>query len=207
MRTTIEDEIDHLNKAAEENFSRWLVSAGLPPDPDRPMTLEEIRQLPVRMPPPLPDDVDAVIEKILTAFIAATDAERDAWRERLNTYGRRRLLRFASQMAVTAVRLNSEHCIELGLAAVAMESGRQDYRDSLFPVATLYHSAQKLNLDAARLFARAVALALPGHLRNELKRFPSRPEGQRSLAAFYLREAGEGADFHYENLPWPSSPG
>jgi hypothetical protein len=201
MRTTIEDEIDHLNQAAEENFSRWLVSAGLPADPQRRMTLEEIRQLPARMPPPLPDDMDAVIEKILTAFIEAPDAERDGWRERLNTYGCKRFLRFASHMAVEAVRLNSEHCIELGLAAVAMESGRQDYRDSLFPVATLYHSAQKLNLNVGLLFAQAVALALPGHLRNELKRFPSRPEAQRSLEAFYLREVGTDEDFHYESLP------
>lgn len=198
---TIEDEIDHLNKAAEENFSRWLVSAGLPADLKRQTTLEEIRQLPARMPPPRPDDLDVVIEKILTAFIAATDAERDAWRERLNTYGRKRFLRFASDMAVEAVRLNSEHCIELGLAAVALESGRRDYRDSLFPVATLYHSAQKLNLNVALLFAQAVPLALPGHLRNELKCFPSRPEAQRSLETFYLREVGTGDDFHYESLP------
>jgi hypothetical protein len=104
-------------------------------------------------------------------------------------------------MAVKAVKLNSADCIELGLAAVAMEGGRQDYRESLLPVAKLYHSARKLNLDAALLFARAVVITLHGHLRNELKRFPSRPEGEKSLAAFHLREVGEGADFHYENVP------
>jgi len=195
---TIEEDIDRLNANAEDNFRRWVVSAGLPADPQQQLTPEQVRQLLTGMPPPLPDDLDATIEKIIAAYIAAEDSVRDGWRERLSTYGRKRLLRFASDMAVNAVTLDSAACIELGLAAVAMEGGRQDFRDSLLPVAKLYHSARKLNLDVAFLFARAVVLTLHGHLRNELKRFPSRPEGERSLAAF---EVGTGDDFHYERLP------
>jgi hypothetical protein len=205
----VEEEIDRLNTTAEENFRQWLASAGmpsdLPPDPRQPLTPEEVRELTARRPPPLPEEMDAAIERIVAAFVAADDPLRDAWRERINTHSRRHLLRFASDMATAAVKLNSAHSIQLGLAAMAMEGGHPVYRERLLPIVKLYHSAVKLNLDTTLLFAWAAALALPGHLRNALKRFPSRPEGQRRLAAFYLREVGTQEDFHYENVPWPET--
>ena len=66
----------------------------------------------------------------------------------------------AQEAAELAVREDDPERIEFGLAALALEGGWPDWRDTLVLLTLLHVSARKLGLDADRIFEQeAAALA------------------------------------------------
>jgi hypothetical protein len=105
-------------------------------------------------------------------------------------------------MAVLAVRENSPELIELGLVALAIEDGGQDWRDSILALFQLYHSAGKLGMDAEATFSKIALLAEPGVIKKEMNGFPHRPPESRNLKAFCMAEEIGEDGFWYRQIPW-----
>jgi hypothetical protein len=107
---------------------------------------------------------------------------------------------FARSMAENSVRESSPEAIWDGLMALVIENFVFDYRDSLMRLVLLYHSAIKLGLDTETLFARAASLAVNPKVAEQVRNFPLRRPGARSLSAFLYGESGEGATFAYRKF-------
>lgn len=137
---------------------------------------------------------DAVLP-LSEAFVSAGPAERRSIAERLSPDALGILRTFAHEAAVLAVRRESPRLIAQGLTVVAILGEVDDARDLSFYLATLYHVALKLGIDAPSLFAQAAALC-SGFIRGVMESFPLLPPRSRSLAAFNLREVqtGDGYD-------------
>jgi hypothetical protein len=148
---------------------------------------------------PRPRDYTKLIEPVfpvIAAFRAAAPAERAGAGAKLTLDAREILGNFAHGMAVLSVRQESPAFITQGLIALAIVSNLNDPRDLCFFLATLYHSAEKLGIDAPKVFADAATLVPSEDFRNWMRHFPLRPPEARALSAFLLREVNtdEGYD-------------
>ena len=92
------------------------------------------------------------LEAAVTAFREAEPEERTAMNAAL-TKGEAVILDgLAQEAAEAAVRENDPEKIRFGLAALALEGGWPDWRDTTVLLTLLHVSARKLGLDADRLF-------------------------------------------------------
>ncbi len=144
---------------------------------------------------------DAVVPMI-EAFATANSTDRASLASKLNLDARGILRTFASSMPVLAVRRQSPELIAQGLTALAILSKIDDYRDLTFYLCALHHSARKLGVNTAKLFADVATLTPSLSFQAEMRGFPSRPPESRDLAAFRFREtsAADGFDLVQEGL-------
>ncbi|MEO8289492.1 MAG: hypothetical protein ABI649_00670 [Gaiellaceae bacterium] len=100
------------------------------------------------------------LEGAVAAFRAAGPDERSAMSAALTREDSAWLNSLAREAAERAVRESDHERIRFGLAALALEGGWPDWRDTLVTLTLLHVSARKLELDADRLFEdEAEALA------------------------------------------------
>jgi hypothetical protein len=92
------------------------------------------------------------LEAAVDAFRAANPAERTTMNAALTRGEAAVLDGIAQEAAETAVREEDPERIRFGLAALALEGGYPDWRDTLVLLTLLHVSARKLGLDADRLF-------------------------------------------------------
>jgi hypothetical protein len=147
--------------------------------------------------------LEEAITAVVKIFEAADQNNRRAIASELSSHARHRLLGYAADMAVLAVRRPSRALIEHGLTALVIEGGTRDLRDSIVALAKLYNSAVKLGMNAKKAFEVAAALAEPGMLRTEIHEFPLRRPEDRSLKFFGWIEETTEEGFRYKQvLPW-----
>ncbi len=151
--------------------------------------------------------LEEAMTSVVKMFVLADEGARRAISSRLNVHGRRAFLGYAANMAVLAVRAQSPALIEQGLAALVIEGGSQDYRDSVVAMAKLYHSAVKLGMNAPNAFETAAHLADPGIIKKEMNGFPRRLLKDRDLKAFSQTEEITEEGFRYKQVPWPLTQG
>lgn len=169
----------------------------------RRLSLEEVVQL-VNDPPKRPRSIpmETALGVIVEAVLSADENGRQTIYSSLTRHSRCKFLGFAARMSVQAVRENSPALIEQGLAALVIENGGNDWRDSIVALFQLYHSACKLGMDAAAVFAKIAELAEPGVIKKEIAHFPHRPPESRSLRAFCMKEEHTAEGFCYRHIPW-----
>ena len=100
------------------------------------------------------------LEAAVTAFRGAEPEERAAMNAALTRKEAGILDGLAREAAEAAVRENDPERIRFGLAALALEGGWPDWRDTTVVLTLLHVSARKLELDADRIFyeeSRALA--------------------------------------------------
>ena len=144
--------------------------------------------------------LNAVIPIIEAFGSTGSLAERAGVALRLNHDARGTLRTFADRAAVLAYRRQSPVLIQKGLTAFAILGEVDDVRDLTFYLATLYHSALKLGMDARRVFSDAASLSPSVLLRDQMLGFPLRDPQDKDLRAFNLHETTteEGFDFIQE---------
>ncbi len=99
------------------------------------------------------------LEATIGAFRVAAPEERAAMNAALTREDAALLDGMAQEAAETAVREEDPERIRFGLAALALEGGWPDWRDTLVLLTLLHVSARKLGLDADKVFdAEAAAL-------------------------------------------------
>ena len=107
------------------------------------------------------------------------------------------LCTYAERLAAIAVRASSVEPLHDGLVAVAMAvEALDDYRDHLYPLAAVNHSAAMLGTTFSAL-VNTVADELPPAALTRLRAFNEREERDRSLQAFGLRTDGSGDEVRY----------
>jgi hypothetical protein len=92
------------------------------------------------------------LEAAVDAFRAASTEERTAMNAALTRADAGMLEGIAQEAAEAAVREDDPERIRFGLAALALEGGWPDWRDTTVLLTLLHVSARKLGLDADRLF-------------------------------------------------------
>ncbi len=102
---------------------------------------------------------DLQIEKICWAYIKTSDAEREAYRNRVANGGS--LWHFAHRVAIRAIRTGQVESIRLGLAALSLEDCRNDLRDTSRLLVMLLHAAEQIGADCEQEFAFGAAISTP----------------------------------------------
>ena len=127
---------------------------------DQPLDLPTVlgllhqRSIPIQF-----DAIRARVPDLLERFRQADPAYRAELRARITPEHGSRLVWFARDAAVQAVRPHSSAPIILGLLAVALEGVKFDFRDTVTTLCLLYHSAMKIGVDPVPLFQEAASYA------------------------------------------------
>ncbi len=187
----MDDAIDHLNALAADS--------GRDQTPMR--TTEQLREF-FKNPPKRPYSVplEEALTSVVKMFAMADENARREIASRLTPSARNRLLGYAADMAVLAVRRQSPALIEQGLIAIAIENASRDWRDSIAAMAKLYHSASKLGMNAEEAFEQAAGFAEPGTIQTEMRGFPRRHPKDRDLRAFYQTVEMSDDGFCYKQI-------
>ncbi|SPF43811.1 hypothetical protein SBA4_3100009 [Candidatus Sulfopaludibacter sp. SbA4] len=169
--------------------------------------IELVRQLNGAAPPgfglglPHPP-VDGIMAALIEAFRSADVNQRRAATEALTVDAELLLLSYAWESAAEAVRRSAPSILADGLAALSIENGRYDARDSIVQMAVLFRSAEKLGLNTVSLFTEAADLALDAEFKRVMVGFPSRlPENRDLGKAFFIGEKMTKDGFEYERQP------
>ena len=152
----------------------------------KPLTLQRVQEL-FRHPPKLLDFDPGMglVTSIVAAFTSANPSARLRLVSRLSKNSSNPLLSYAYKMAIDAVRQTSPELVVRGLAALAIEGGRIDIRDSIIPMALLHHSALKLGMDVKEVFSTSASLSSSASLIQAMRSFPQREPENKELKAFY----------------------
>jgi len=147
------------------------------------------------------NDAGGVVSLIDAFVCARRNGDRSDFSVGLTAESLCALRKFAGEASALAVRRNSPELIEQGLTVLTILGDVDDARDLTLYLATLYHSAMKLGIDAPALFSKVACLAgdgqLAGFLRDAMAGFPLRPAADRELSAFGLREVMMDDGFNY----------
>jgi hypothetical protein len=108
-----------------------------------------------------------------------------------------RLITYARAAGTVAIRRKEPPFISAGLAALAIEGGQLDYRDSLVALSLLCHSARLLGLDERQLCSNAARLSPSAEFAQTVTNFPNRNPEQKDISAFglVLREGPSGLTY------------
>lgn len=148
------------------------------------------------------DRIAATVEQLCNTYMNADAQLRKKIRESLTADFA--LFWFAHDMALRAVRENRAEYLRMGLLALVIEDARRDSRDTLFPLALLYHSASKLGTDVTQLFLWAASMAT-ARMEHVLVEFLDRPAPLREISNFGFKEVQTGSGFDYASTREPSN--
>lgn len=148
---------------------------------------------------PIPCPFDAEISKFVCMFMQATPDERLQVISNFRPENSGFLFAFSERMAALGVRERSKQKLLEGLVALVIEDYKNDPRDNIICLAPLYHSATKIGVNPAALFAEAASYA-NSEAAGIIAHFPTRPAELRSLEAMAYKESYESDGFRYERI-------
>jgi hypothetical protein len=145
----------------------------------------------------IPHPLDEVIIQVIDTYRGASKAQRQAMLEEVTQRSGGVLCASAERLAAMAVRANSVAPLYQALVAIGIgDEALEDYRDHLFSLTAVDHSAGLLSTTLSALID-TVANELPPAGLTCLHMFNRRQPRDRSLQAFGLRTEGEGPEFRY----------
>lgn len=97
--------------------------------------------------------------QLLKLYATSSLHERAALRDKCTYELRCALHHFAWRMAVSAMRLNSEEPLRLGLMAISLEDLRIDMRDTLTWLSLLHYASVRIHTDGDQVFLRAAGIS------------------------------------------------
>lgn len=151
----------------------------------------------------LPSDVIESIERLADAFACSDPEEREEMVGQVEASFRFIFEGYAFHAAQEAIRRNDPGLVKRGLIALAIENTSRDWRDIIPPLALLYRSAGKLNMDASELFYEVAQIAFPP-FRKLIEGYDGgRVRGFRPIESFHYKETGEGDTFAYVGVEPP----
>jgi hypothetical protein len=111
---------------------------------------------------PTQNSLDSALREFCRAFAEADEDSRARIRESISTDEFYTLLMFSKRAAVFAMREQNVDWVVNGLTAVAMvEQERTDFRDILWALGVLYHSAKRIGDNPDILLRNAAAISEP----------------------------------------------
>jgi hypothetical protein len=138
------------------------LKAGNPPPSPFPNGEYEARPGECELLNPAPSDLDTQIRKACKTFSSLPQNERRKFTASISMDEFYRLITFARRSAVFALRGKDADLLQDALSALAMiETKRTDFRDVVWVLALLHHTAAQIGLDADSLIRRTSQLAEP----------------------------------------------
>lgn len=111
---------------------------------------------------PAQNSLDSALRELCRAFAEADEESRTSMRESISIDEFNTLLMFSNRAAIFAMREQDIDWVVNGLTAVAMvEQERTDFRDILWALGVLYHSAKKFGDNPDILLRNAAAISEP----------------------------------------------
>jgi hypothetical protein len=111
---------------------------------------------------PAPSDLDVQIRKSCKLFPELSQIDRTKYIAAVSMGEFYKLITFARRSAVFALRSRDAELLQDALSALAMiEAKRTDFRDVVWVLALLHHTAKQIGLDADSLIRSAAQLAEP----------------------------------------------
>jgi hypothetical protein len=107
------------------------------------------------------------------------------------------LLTFAARMATLSVREHNRERLKSALAALALEGGRIDLRETLQVLSLIYDAALRIGQSPGPLFSEGAQMSAGDRLAEEMARFPERAEESRSIESMGFTIDGSGDRFQY----------
>jgi len=161
-----------------------------------PETIEEIFHL--LDPSTIPfnhEDNEYKVSSFIDYFLNGNELEQELIRERVAHGDYRRLTGYSWRMANQAIRRWDVGDIRRGVAAIVLEGGRQNYRDSIVSLCLLYHSALKLSIDPYHIFSNLARLGT-GKAESLVAGYLA--SGEKSIEAMSFKEGvDENGAFKY----------
>jgi hypothetical protein len=146
--------------------------------------------------PHIPLELASKIKALCDVFASAGSEERSAMISLVQPSFSFVFLWFAKEMAIQAVRQNSQQAIVDGVTVLLIENCKFDGRDSTVPLALLYHSAETLGLNTNVLFTSAAQMT--NHKATQfILEFLRRPPATKSIEAFGYAEGQDSSGFMY----------
>jgi hypothetical protein len=111
---------------------------------------------------PYPSELDQLIERLVSLYPMATDAERAKARQILTHQTASDCLQaFVLRMATQGCRRTDPALIAAGLMALVLEDERSDYRETLMLLSVVINAAVRIGADLVEMFDRAAEVATP----------------------------------------------
>ncbi len=111
---------------------------------------------------PYPSELDQLIERLVSLYPMATDAERAEARQILTHQNASDCLQaFVLRMATQGCRRTDPALIDAGLMALVLEDERSDYRETLMLLSVVVNAAVRIGADLVEMFDRAAEVATP----------------------------------------------
>jgi hypothetical protein len=146
---------------------------------------------------PIPQPRDSEISKLLRAWIALDEVDRNQSALEISDEQRPTLLAYSERMASLAVRERNQEFIILGLIALGVDGWRFDWRDNVLIVSLHFEAAERISASPEAIFA-AAAQWLPEQPARGLRAFLGRSAHDKSLGAMgYVAGKDEGG-FRYQ---------
>ena len=141
---------------------------------------------------PLDSDLMYILADICDSYIAGSDVEGTEIRALVSYEISFLFFLFSHKMAEKAVQEQSRKYLIQSLVALLVEDGTFDWRDSTIALSKVFHSAQRIGLNADEFFQSMKDISGPIMLPH-LRAFPARDPSKQSIETFGFKE-GENAD-------------
>jgi hypothetical protein len=111
---------------------------------------------------PYPSELDQLIERLVSLYPMATEAERSEARQILTHQDASDCLQaFVLRMATQGCRRTDPALISAGLMALVLKDERSDYRETLMLLSVVINAAVRIGADLDEMFDRAAEFATP----------------------------------------------
>lgn len=145
----------------------------------------------------LPHALDSVVHTAVAEYQRSSPRDRALLIETLAPRAAGVLSAYGERMAAMAVRSESLSALRDALLAMGIAQARlEDWRDNLYPLAAVNHSAGLLDTDLNSLID-SVTSDLPQVALDAFRAFAARTNQDKSLAAMGLATEGTATDFRY----------
>jgi hypothetical protein len=131
----------------------------------------------------------------LDACVLAAINDREMWKK-MTPDDAGILVIFAHRKAVEAVRNRSVAMLQEGFIALAVATELNgDYREEAMGLVVLFHCARLLQVPDQEAIDWVASSGFSQDAVETVRAFSQRPERERALSAFNMRETGSGQDF------------
>ena len=145
----------------------------------------------------LPHSLDSVVHTAVAEYHRSSPTDKALLLETVTPGAASVLSAYGERMAAMTVRSESLSPLRDALRAMGIAQARlEDWRDNLYPLAAVNHSAGLLGTGLNSLID-SVANDLPQVALDAFQAFAARNDQDKSLAAMGLATRGSGTDFRY----------
>lgn len=147
---------------------------------------------------PIPKQRDKEISQLLRTWIELDEPGRKASAAQITDEQSRILLAYSERMASLAVRERKGDFLFLGLVALGLAGGLEDWRQCLLRATLLFDAAQRIGSDPNPVFEKVAAVLPHEETASELRQFLARSAEDKSIEAMGFAAGSDEQGFRYQ---------